>query len=196
MTYNSISTKKNTKIIRNKQKTTQKIHWKEKILREIRWEEKVVQVQRVSKVMKGGKKLSFRTVIVIGNHFGKIAVGVGKADEVIQSIAKARNNASKNFINIVLTKRKSIFHSTTGVSGSAKVFIKPAGSGTGVIAGSSIRVVLELSGLQNILAKQLGSKNILNNARATIEALKCLNTPQTIANQRNISFQNLYQSYL
>jgi small subunit ribosomal protein S5 len=157
--------------------------------------ENVVQVQRVSKAMKGGKKLSFRAVIILGNKKGRVGVGVGKANEVSGAIAKAKNNARKNLIEIFLTKKKSVSHIISGISGSAKVFVKPAGSGTGVIAGSSIRVVLELSGLQNILAKQLGSKNILNNARATIEALKSLKNPQNIANQRNISLQKLYQSY-
>jgi small subunit ribosomal protein S5 len=187
MTYNSIDNvnKTNTNLIRKKRKTNQQNEWNEKI----------VQVKRVSKVMKGGKKLSFRAVVIIGNEKGTVGVGVGKADEVSGSIKKARNNALKNRIKISLTKQKTIPHIITGIHGSAKVFIKPAGPGTGVIAGSSIRVVLEVSGLQNILAKQLGSKNILNNARATILALKSLKTPQIIANQRNISLNTIYQSH-
>lgn len=157
-----------------------------------RWEQRVVQIQRVSKVVKGGKKLSFRATVVIGNQKSQVGVGVGKADEVSTAMKKAVNDAQKNLICIPLTKGNTVPHSVTGIDGASKVFIRPAGTGTGVIAGSSIRMVLELAGIQNILAKQLGGNNLLNNARATIVALKSLKTAQQVAEEREIPLDRLF----
>nr|QCI05348.1 ribosomal protein S5 [Compsothamnion thuyoides] len=159
---------------------------------EINWEEKVVQVKRVTKVVKGGKKLSFRAVIVIGNEQGQIGVGVGKANDVIGAVKKAITDAKKHLVDIHLTKSYSITHPIHGISGAAKIILRPSATGSGVIAGGSTRIVLELAGIKNILAKQLGSNNTLNNARATINALKNLRTFQETANNRNISLESLY----
>lgn len=158
----------------------------------LRWEQRLVQVQRVSKVVKGGKKLSFRATVIIGNKNSQVGVGVGKADEVSTAIKKAINDAKKNIISIPLTKNNTVPHHVTGIDGASKVFIRPAGPGTGVIAGSSIRIVLELAGIQNILAKQLGGNNLLNNARATILALKALKTAQQVAEERDIPLERLF----
>ena len=165
---------------------------KKKAVKPIRWEQRLVQIQRVSKVVKGGKKLSFRATVIIGNQNSQVGVGVGKADEVSTAVKKAINDAKKTLISIPLTKTKTVPHNVTGIDGASKVFIRPAGPGTGVIAGSSIRIVLELAGIQNILAKQLGGNNILNNARATILALRSLKTARQVADEREISLERLF----
>lgn len=158
----------------------------------ITWQQRVVQIQRVTKVVKGGKKISFRTTVIIGNQKGQVGVGVGKADEVIPAIQKAVNDGKKNLVTVPLTKTDTITHISTGLNGAAKVFIKPAAPGTGVIAGSSIRIVLELAGVQNVLAKQLGSGNPLNNARATVDALASLKTAREVAEERDIPIEKLF----
>nr|YP_010851275.1 ribosomal protein S5 [Aphanocladia delicatula]WGH14186.1 ribosomal protein S5 [Aphanocladia delicatula] len=156
------------------------------------WEEKVVQVKRVTKVVKGGKKLSFRAVLVIGNENGQIGVGVGKANDVIGAVKKGVADAKKHIINIPLTKYYSIPHPINGVSGAAKIMLRPSATGSGVIAGGSTRTVLELAGIKNILAKQLGSSNKLNNARAVLNALKNLRTFEETAQLRDIKLEKLY----
>jgi small subunit ribosomal protein S5 len=157
-----------------------------------RWNERIIQISRVTKVCKGGKKLSFRAVIAVGNDNGIVGVGVGKADDVVNAIAKATTSAKRNTVNVKIVENKTITHSMHGIYGASKVLIKPASQGTGVIAGSSIRTVLELAGLKNISAKQLGSNNLLNNARATLVALENLKEPKQVANDRNISLEKIY----
>nr|YP_010952269.1 ribosomal protein S5 [Gloiopeltis furcata]WMP13938.1 ribosomal protein S5 [Gloiopeltis furcata] len=156
------------------------------------WEERVVQVKRVTKVVKGGKKLSFRAILVVGNEQGQIGVGVGKASDVVGAVKKGVTDAKKHIINVPLTKSSSIPHPIHGVSGAAKVIIKPSATGSGVIAGGAVRTVLELAGVKNILAKQLRSNNTLNNARAVINALTNLRTFQQTALDRNITIETLY----
>lgn len=156
------------------------------------WEEKVVQVKRVTKVVKGGKKLSFRAVLVIGNENGNIGVGVGKANDVIGAVKKGVADARKHSIKIPLTKYFSIPHPIHGTSGAAKVMLRPSATGSGVIAGGSTRTVLELAGIRNILAKQLGSNNTLNNARAVMDALNNLRTFEDTASNRDIEINQLY----
>ena len=159
---------------------------------DINWEERVVQVKRVTKVVKGGKKLSFRAVIIVGNQKGQVGVGIGKATDVIGAVKKGVTDAKKNVINVPLTKDDSIPHPIDGFSGAAQVIIKPSAPGCGVIAGGAVRTVLELAGIQNILTKQLGSNNILNNARATINGLLNLRTFQQAAQDRSINLNALY----
>lgn len=156
------------------------------------WQERVVQVRRVTKVVKGGKKLSFRAILVIGDEKGQVGVGIGKANDVIGAVKKAVTDAKKNLITIPLTKVNSIPHPINGISGAAEVIMRPSAQGSGVIAGGSIRTVLELAGVKNILAKQLGSSNPLNNARATLNALSNLKTFTQAANDRNISTEALF----
>lgn len=160
---------------------------------ETNWEEKVVQVKRVTKVVKGGKKLSFRAVLVIGNEKGQIGVGVGKAGDVIGAVKKGVADARKHIVNIPLTKYNSIPHPIYGTSGAAKIILRPSATGSGVIAGGCTRIVLELAGIKNILAKQLGSNNILNNARAVLNALENLRTFRETANNRDIELEHLYR---
>nr|YP_009510696.1 ribosomal protein S5 [Gracilaria ferox]AXI96369.1 ribosomal protein S5 [Gracilaria ferox]UAD85853.1 ribosomal protein S5 [Gracilaria ferox] len=159
---------------------------------EYNWEEKVVQVKRVTKVVKGGKKLSFRAILVVGNEQGQIGVGIGKASDVIGAVKKGVTDAKKNIINIPITKSYSIPHTIEGVSGAAKVILRPSAIGSGVIAGGSTRTVLELAGIKNILAKQLKSSNTLNNARAVLNALSQLKTFQNAAKTRDINIEQLY----
>jgi len=159
---------------------------------ENQWEERVVQVKRVTKVVKGGKKLSFRAVLVIGNTKGQIGVGVGKASDVIGAVKKGISDAKKHIIHIPVTKYNSIPHPIQGISGAAKIILRPSATGSGVIAGGSTRTVLELAGIKNILAKQLGSNNKLNNARATLNALSNLRTLEQTANDRDINIDRLY----
>ena len=138
------------------------------------WLKRVVAIERVTKVVKGGKKMSFRAIIVVGNEKGKIGVGVGKAGDVVTAIKKGVTDGKKHIIAIPLTNSNSIPHPTSGKFGAAKLILRPSAPGSGVIAGSSIRTVLELAGIKNILSKQLGSNNLLNNARATIDGLSTL----------------------
>ena len=159
---------------------------------EVRWEERVVQVKRVTKVVKGGKKLSFRAVIVIGNENGQVGVGIGKAADVVGAVKKGVNDAKKHIINISLTRDNSITHDVNGIAGAAQVLMRPSASGSGVIAGGAIRTVLELAGIQNILTKQLGSSNALNNARAVVNGLTNLRTLKQTARDRNVNISSLY----
>jgi small subunit ribosomal protein S5 len=154
--------------------------------KETDWQERVVQVRRVTKVVKGGKKLSFRAILIIGNEKGQVGVGVGKASDVIGAVKKAVTDGKKHLIEIPITKNNSIPHITTGRSGAAKVIIRPSAPGSGVIAGGSVRSILELGGVKNILAKQLGSNNPLNNARAATNALSNLKTFAQVCKDRNI----------
>ena len=143
------------------------------------WLERVVSIQRVTKVVKGGKKMSFRAIIVVGNEQGKVGVGVGKASDVITAVRKGVTDGKKNIVSIPLTSSNSIPHPTSGRFGAAKLILRPSAPGSGVIAGSSIRTVLELAGIKNILSKQLGSKNLLNNAKATVHGLSSLRSYYT-----------------
>jgi small subunit ribosomal protein S5 len=160
--------------------------------KETDWQERVVQIRRVTKVVKGGKKLSFRAIVVVGNERGQVGVGVGKAADVIGAVKKGVADGKKHLVDVPLTKTNSIPHPATGAGGGAKVMMRPAAPGTGVIAGGAVRTVLELAGVKNILAKQLGSDNPLNNARAAVEALATLRTFAEVAEERGISLEALY----
>lgn len=159
---------------------------------EISWTERVVQVKRVTKVVKGGKKLSFRAITIVGNEKGQVGVGIGKATDVISAVKKGVADAKKHIISVPLTRSNSIPHQINGISGAAQVIMRPSAPGSGVIAGGAVRTVLELAGIRNILTKQLGSSNSLNNARATIDALISLRTFRQAAEDRNISTSKLY----
>ena len=150
------------------------------------WQERIVQVRRVTKVVKGGKKLSFRAILIIGNEKGQVGVGVGKASDVIGAVKKAVTDGKKHLIEIPITRENSIPHITTGRSGAAKVIIRPSAPGSGVIAGGAVRTILELVGVKNILAKQLGSNNPLNNARAATDALSQLKTFSQMSMDRTV----------
>ena len=154
------------------------------------WEERVVQINRVTKVVKGGKKLSFRAIVIVGNKKGQVGMGCAKASEVIIAIQKAIADGRKNLITVPIFKT-TIPHPITGRSGAGSVMLRPASEGTGVIAGGAVRSVLELAGIENILSKSLGSKSPLNAANATIEALKSLRNFNDVARRRGISLTNM-----
>ena len=149
--------------------------------------ERLIKISRVSKVTKGGKKLSFRAIVVIGDEKGQVGVGVAKADDVINAFKKAKADGRKNLIKIPITKALSIPHRVNGNFGACKIIMRPSIEGSGVIAGGSIRTVLEVAGIKNVIAKQLGSSNLLNNARATISALNNLTTKSQVAKKRDLN---------
>ncbi len=151
------------------------------------WIEKVVQVRRVTKVVKGGKRLSFRVIVIVGDGEGRVGVGVGKSSDVVGAIQKGMVDAKKQLIQVPLVDDGTLPHPVSIKHGSAKVLIKPAPQGTGVIAGGSVRIVLEAAGVKNATAKALGSKSPLNNARATVEALRSLRTVEQISKARGVS---------
>jgi len=149
--------------------------------------ERLIKISRVSKVKKGGKKLSFRAIVVIGDEKGKVGVGVAKADDVVNAFKKAKADGHKNLIDLPITKSLSIPHHVIGNFGACKVFMKPSIEGSGVIAGGAVRIVLEVAGVKNVIAKQLGSNNLLNNARASICALQNLTTKSQVAKIRDLN---------
>jgi small subunit ribosomal protein S5 len=160
--------------------------------RDSEWQERVVQIRRVSKTVKGGKKMSFRAIVVVGNERGQVGVGVGKAGDVIGAVRKGVADGKKHLVKVPLTRTSSVPTESRGRDGAASVLIRPAAPGTGVIAGGSIRTVLELAGIKNVLAKRLGSKTPLNNARAAMEALGALRTHKETAKERGISLEQIY----
>lgn len=147
------------------------------------WKEKVIQIRRVTKVVKGGKKLSFRAVVVVGNEKGQVGIGVGKSNEVIGAIQKGVAAAKKTLITVPIHKT-TIPHAVTTKAGGSVVVLLPASEGTGVIAGGAARALLELAGVHNILSKSLGSNSPLNVARATLKGLSELRTFEDIARRR------------
>ena len=149
--------------------------------------ERLIKISRVSKVTKGGKKLSFRAVVVIGDENGKVGVGVAKADDVVNAFKKAKADGHKNLIELPITKSLSIPHRVVGNFGACKVIMRPSIEGSGVIAGGAVRIVLEVAGVKNVIAKQLGSNNLLNNARASICALENLTTKSQVAKIRDLN---------
>jgi small subunit ribosomal protein S5 len=153
---------------------------------EIRFTERLIKISRVSKVTKGGKKLSFRAIVVIGDEKGQVGVGVAKADDVVNAFKKAKADGRKNLIKVPITKSLSIPHRVNGNFGACKIIMRPSIEGSGVIAGGAIRTVLEVAGIKNVIAKQLGSDNLLNNARAAVCALDSLTTKSEVAKKRNL----------
>lgn len=149
--------------------------------------ERLIKISRVSKVTKGGKKLSFRAIVVVGNENGQVGVGVAKADDVVNAFKKAKTDGRKNLIKLPITKSLSIPHNVLGTFGACKVIMRPSIEGSGVIAGGAVRIVLEVAGVKNVIAKQLGSDSLLNNARAAICALENLTTKSQVTKQRNLN---------
>lgn len=175
---------------RGKRQRKQKIETTREEKVESEWQERVVQISRVTKVVKGGKKLSFRAVVIVGNGKGQVGVGCAKASEVIIAIQKAIADGRKNLITVPIFKT-TIPHPIKGRSGAGAVMLRPASVGTGIIAGGAVRLVLELAGIENILAKSLGSKAPLNAAYATLEALKSLTPFSDVAKRRGLTMAEL-----
>jgi small subunit ribosomal protein S5 len=158
---------------------------------EIELKDKLVSINRVTKVTKGGRHFSFSAIVVVGNENGVVGYGLGKANEVVDAISKGAEDAKKNLVKVPVLKG-TIPHEQSAKYGGARVFLKPAASGTGVIAGGAMRAVLESVGIKDVLAKSKGSSNPHNVVKATIEALVQLRDAGTIAQQRGVSIDKVF----
>lgn len=154
------------------------------------FEEKVVAINRVSKVVKGGRRFSFTALVVVGDLGGNVGVGYGKAKEVPAAIQKGVEEAKKNFFKVPMIQ-KTIVHPVIGKDGAGHVMLKPAAPGTGVIAGGPVRAVLECAGISDVLAKSMGTANPINVVHATVAALRSLREPSEVAELRGIDLEEL-----
>jgi small subunit ribosomal protein S5 len=154
------------------------------------FDERVIEIARVAKVVKGGRRFQFRVSIVTGDNHGKVGLGVGKANAVPDAMRKATERAHKNMHQVTLTGT-TIPHEVLGKTGGARVILRPASPGTGVIAGGGVRAVLEAAGVRDILTKSLGSANVLNVVQATFDALAQLKSPQEEAVRRGKNVEDL-----
>jgi small subunit ribosomal protein S5 len=152
--------------------------------------ERVVEINRVAKVVKGGRRFSFTALVVIGDEVDRVGVGYGKAREVPLAISKAVDDAKKNLFQVP-KKGTTITHAVTGKSDAARVLLRPASEGTGVIAGGGVRAVLELAGIRDILAKSLGNPNPVNLLKATVNGLRQLRRPEEVAQMRGKTVQEV-----
>ncbi len=159
--------------------------------KEKQFEELVVEVKSVVKVNKGGRQRRFQAVVVIGDRKGRVGLGIGKAAEVPDAIKKAIQDAEKNVIKISLIDGRTIAHEAVGRSGAARVIVKPAEAGRGVIAGGSVRAILELAGVRDIVSKSLGARTKINMATATLNALKSIKTPEEVARLRGKTVEEI-----
>jgi small subunit ribosomal protein S5 len=154
------------------------------------YEEKVVAINRVAKVVKGGRRFSFTALVVVGDANGTVGVGYGKAKEVPAAIQKGVEEAKKNFFKVPMIQ-KTIVHPVLGESGAGRVVLKPAAPGTGVIAGGPVRAVLECAGISDVLAKSLGTSNAINVVHATVAALRELHQPADVARLRGLELDEI-----
>ena len=159
---------------------------KEKLLEEL-----VIDVKSVVKVNKGGRQRRYSATVVIGDRKGKVGLGIGKANEVPDAIKKAIKNANKKLIRIPLIDGRTVAHEAIGTAGAARVIIKPAAAGTGVIAGGSVRAILDLAGVRDVVSKSLGARTKLNMARAAMSALKSIKTPEEVAALRGKTVEEI-----
>lgn len=154
------------------------------------FEEEVVAINRVTKVVKGGRRFRFAALVVVGNKQGRIGFGTGKASEVPEAIKKAVENAKKSLVDIPLVK-STIPHQVLGVYGGGRIVIRPAAPGTGIIAGGAARIIFDLAGIHDVLSKSLGSKTAINVVRATFQGLESLRTPESVAKLRGVDIETL-----
>jgi len=155
-------------------------------------QEKVVYINRVSKVVKGGRRFALTALVVVGDGAGNVGVGMGKSQEVPIAIKKGIEDAKKNMFKVALTKDHTISHEIIGQYGAGRVLLKPAAPGTGIIAGGPVRALLELAGISDVLSKSLGSDNALNMVKAAAQGLQSLASPQDIARRRGKTVGQIY----
>ena len=155
------------------------------------YEELVIDVKSVVKVNKGGRQRRYSAIVVIGDRKGKVGLGIGKANEVPDAIKKAIQDANKSIITIPLIDGRTVAHEAIGEAGAARVIIKPAAAGTGVIAGGSVRAILELAGIRDVVSKSLGARTKLNMATAALNALKSIKTPEQVAALRGKTVEEI-----
>ncbi|HBD92817.1 MAG: 30S ribosomal protein S5 [Spirochaetes bacterium GWF1_31_7] len=159
---------------------------------ETKYKESIVNLSRVAKVVKGGRRFSFSALVAVGDGGGNIGLGFGKANEVSDAISKASSDAKKNMKSIKLTKNSTLPHEIIGKYKSSHVIMKPAVPGTGVIAGGAVRAIMDAVGVHNVLAKVVGSKNKINVSKATLDGLSKLSTVKDVAKRRNKSMQEIF----
>ena len=155
-------------------------------------EERVVYINRVSKVVKGGRRFALTALVVVGDGNGRVGVGMGKSQEVPTAIKKGVEDAKKNMFTVPLTAEGSVPHEILGEYGAGRVLIKPAVPGTGVLAGGPVRAIMELAGVQNVITKSLGTDNAMNIVKAAAEGLKSMESPAQVAERRGISVAEMF----
>ena len=155
------------------------------------YEDKIISIGKVTKVTQGGRNFRFSATVAVGDRKGSVGIGTGKSKEIPVAVSKAIKEAEKNIIHVNLVDNRTISHEHTGICGAAKVLIRPAKEGRGIIAGGAARAVLELAGVKDIVAKSLGANTQINVAKATLEALKSQRTPEHIARLRGKKVEEL-----
>ena len=155
-------------------------------------EERVVSINRVSKTVKGGRRMSLTALVVVGDGKGKVGLGLGKSQEVPNAIKKGVEDAKKNRFTVALTEDGSVPHEVLGEYGAGRVLIKPAVPGTGVMAGGPVRAIMELAGVKNVITKSLGTSNAMNIVKAAAEGLRAMESPEQVAQRRGVTVDHIF----